>query len=473
MKGKFPADFIWGTAISAFQTEYGPGVDIPDTDWYRWATSEEIIQEGLVSGDSPADGDSFWTLYREDMQRAADLGTNSIRLSIEWARIFPESTEGVKVREQRSAGGHILDVDVDGSALEQLDRIADVKSLNHYEEMLRYAKSLGLKIFLTLYHWPLPSWIHDPIGCHKDHETAEKKGWLAEGTIVEFGKYAEYVSKKLGAYVDYWETINEPDAISSQGYFFGDSAGYPPGISDLQLAVSVQKNLVFAHNVAYSRIKSNSGSPVGIGISPPWFEAADSRPETTGVAELARYMNSEWMLNALVSGLFDNDFDTEPDEMVEGISGTDFIGIDYYTRMRIRYNEEEPLGMEFLPCTDCTDFGWEIYPEGLRKVCAWIYEKYGLPLYILENGIADASDTKRENYITGHISELWKTISIDGIPVKGYFHWSLIDNFEWAVGYSMRFGLFEVDYRTGRRSKRKSADIYGKICRTGEIEYEH
>ncbi len=473
MRVKFPADFKWGTAVSAFQVEYGSSEEkIPDTDWYRWATSDQIKGEKLVSGDSPANGDGFWELYEGDLKRASELHNNSIRLSIEWARIFPESTEDIEVGVVRSKDGYILDIDVEKEAAGKLSERADHDAVEHYRKIFDCAKGMGLDIFLTVYHWPLPSWLHDPFQSRKDPEGNGRKGWLDEKTIIEFGKYAHFISSVFTGQVEMWETINEPDAIASQGYFFGDTSGYPPGISDIPMAFRVQKNLIFAHNVAYLQIKRNSSKPVGIGISPPYLEAADERPESARVTDFARYMNNEWFLNGLIYGVFDDNFDMLEDSRVEGLAGTDFIGIDYYTRMRISYNENEVLGMEFKPCQNCTDFDWDIYPSGIRKVSKWMFEKYRLPLYILENGIADSSDSKRPSFIHDHLLELWKSIELDGVPVRGYYHWSLIDNFEWARGYSMRFGLYEVDYSTKERRKRKSADVYSEICRTGEIEYE-
>jgi beta-glucosidase/6-phospho-beta-glucosidase/beta-galactosidase len=169
------------------------------------------------------------------------------------------------------------------------------------------------------------------------------------------------------------------------------------------------------------------------------------------------------------------DFDMVTDERAEGMAGTDYLGIDYYQRVRLRYNENSTLAgvinMEMLPCVDCTDFGWDIYPEGIRSVSKWIFEKYRLPIYILENGIADAKDEKRGRFIRDHLKALGDAINVDGTPIKGYFHWSLMDNFEWADGYSMRFGLHAVDFETKAREKRKSAEVFEGVCKTSELEY--
>lgn len=474
MKVSFPSGFVWGTAISAFQTEYGSQEEdgAPDTDWLKWASSADIRDEGLISGDSPLDGDGFWKLYEEDLKRAKELGTNSIRLSIEWTRIFPKSTVGVQATVLRAERGEIIGMEIEREAWQALTMLADRTAVEHYRQIFSYAKSLGLSIFLTLYHWPLPSWLHDPIEYHRNPGNSNRRGWLDEKTIIEFGKYAYFASKMFADLVDLWETINEPEVIGAQGYFYGDTSGFPPGVSDMGQAFNVERNLALAHNVAYAMIKKNTGNPVGIGISPPHFEPADTSPESRKITDRARYLNNEWILNAAVLGEFDGDLDMITDQRIQGFRGADFIGIDYYFRLRIRYNESADMGMEMLPCEDCTDFQWDIYPAGIRLVCRWIFEKYRLPLYILENGIADSTDSKRERYLKDHIRELWKSIELDGIPVKGYYHWSLIDNFEWAKGYGMRFGLYAVDYVTKQRTKRNSANAYEIICKTNEVDYE-
>ncbi|EQD45362.1 beta-glucosidase, partial [mine drainage metagenome] len=161
------------------------------------------------------------------------------------------------------------------------------------------------------------------------------------------------------------------------------------------------------------------------------------------------------------------------EETVKEMKGTDFLGIDYYSRYRVKFKENEMTagipGMTVEPCINCSDFGWDIFPEGLRKTLSWLYGNYKLPLYILENGIADSADSNRSMFITDHLRELAVSINSDRIPVKGYFHWSLLDNFEWAKGFSMRFGLYAVDYVTRERRMRKSAEVYEEICRRGWI----
>ncbi len=477
MKLRFPLGFQWGTAMSAFQTEMGsPGESVfKGTDWYAWTHSSVIRDQNLVSQDFPEEGDDFWNRYEEDISNAVALGNNSIRLSIEWARIFPDSTRHLKCRVKRNSSRGTIDVILNEEQRKDLDRHASEPAVRHYRQILGFARKSGLSVFLTLYHWPLPVWLHDPVGAHLSEGVSGPTGWLDAGAVVEFGKYADFASRAFGDLVDQWETINEPEVIATQGYFFGETAGFPPGLNDPIKTFQVGKNLAYAHAVAYRNIKRNRPeTPVGVGTAPQYICAGVDNAQSRRAAEYASYLNNEWFLNAIVMGRFDHDLDMVCDEIAEGLPGADFLGIDYYQRVRISRPESAPvedtLDFEIMPCLDCSDFNWDIYPEGIREVAKWVFQKYRLPIYILENGIADASDRKRGKFIHDHLAQLAKAIREDGVPVKGYFHWSLIDNFEWAKGFSMRFGLYEVDYATKKRTRRNSAFVYENICRSGEIE---
>lgn len=472
----FPPGFVWGTAISGFQSEMGATKEAIDsnTDWFVWTHSPEIIAEHLVSGDVPELGDGFWDLYKDDLKRAKDLGTNSIRLGCEWSRIFPDSTESTSAEVIKNSRGVITRVQVDEQCYGRLSKLADPDAVEHYRSIFRHAKSLGLSIFLTLSHFTLPLWAHDPIACHRDIEQSSKRGWADEKTIVEFGKYADFAARVFSKEVDIWETLNEPEVVASEGYGYGNDSGFPPALQDRPLSLRVERNFVLAHNVGYSNIKKhNAESPVGIGVAPNVFVPTDDDPRSKTAAEHANYINVEWILNGLVYGTFDNDFDMVADEIVEGVGGTDFIGIDYYNRIRMKYREgmSEPWDtqMEILPCVDCSEMGWDIFPQGLRMTSNWVFRKYRRPIYVLENGIADARDEKRGRYISDHLRALAEAITVDGVPVRGYYHWSLFDNFEWAQGYAKRFGLYAVDFQTKERQMRESAKVYERICRTGEV----
>lgn len=445
------------------------------TDWFAWTHAPGIVAENLVNGDLPEQGDGFWDLYKEDLQRAVDLGTNSIRLGAEWSRVFPSSTESVGAKVKRNDRGVINGIDVDENGFSELSKQADQDAVEHYRSIFHYARSIGLSVFLTLSHFTLPLWAHDPVSCHRDIGQSTRRGWADEKTVVEYGKYADFAARVFSKDVDIWETLNEPEVVAMEGYAFGRDSGFPPAVEDRALAFRVKRNFVLAHNVGYKNVKKhNAGSPVGIGVAPNVFVPVDDDPRSRSAAEHANYMNVEWILNAIVHGAFDNDFDMVTDELAEGVGGTDFIGVDYYNRIRMRYKQGpvEPWDtpMETLPCVDCSDFGWDIFPEGIRMATNWVFRKYRLPIYVLENGIADAMDEKRGRYVREHLKELLNAIAIDGVPIRGYYHWSLLDNFEWARGYTKRFGLYTVDFKTKERRVRKSAEVFREICRTGEIE---
>jgi len=476
MKLNFPKDFIFGVGISAFQTEMGVSKEahFEGTDWYKWSTSPTIIKEKLVSGDDPAEGDGFWDLYKEDISNAKELGQNAFRTSIEWARIFPENTFSVPSEIKRNSRGEPIEVKLGNESYELMKEKCNMNAVKHYKEIFSYIRSKGMKVFLTIYHWPLPLWLHDPLACHTNLNGTTKTGWLNQTTIEEYGKYSDFVGRIFKDDVDVWETINEPDVIATEGYLFGKESGFPPGLSDLKLTFRVERNLAIAHNVAYKNLKRATHKEVGLAIAPAHYMVGDDRPETLNVLNRIRYIHNEWILNAVVLGKFDDDLDgIAEDNQSFNWAGTDYIGVDYYQRHLVHYDENAnylgSIKASFEKCKDCSDFGWDIYPPGITEVSKWIYEKYRKPIYIFENGIADSSDTKRERYTVEHLRSLSSGIMEQKIPIKGYFHWSLFDNFEWAMGYKMRFGLYEVDYKTKERRKRKSAESYERISKGLEL----
>ena len=380
-----------------------------------------------------------------------ELRNNAFRMSIDWSRIFPEPTWDVPVRVHYNSDGNIREVDVTEESIRLLDERAYKPSVRRYREILSECRNLGLTVLLTLYHWPLPLWIHDPIACRDDISHSNRRGWLDQRTIIEFAKYSAFIAKTFGDLVDIYATMNEPMVVSGAGYF-SEKSGFPPGINDLNLFVKVTKNLALAHGIAYEQIKrwdENSCSKwgpayVGIVHNPQYFEAynADSREDVIAA-------------------------EVDPSEQRPSLAGRcDFIGVNYYMRIRVKGAESRIPGIpgyETIPCREnCTDMGWEIYPEGIRYELNWAYRLYRRPVMVTENGIADAKDEKRSEFLRAHISEVEKAIN-DGVPVEGYFYGSLIDNFEWAKGFKMRFGLFRVDYETKRRIPTKAVKVYRQI----------
>jgi len=369
--------------------------------------------------------------------------------------------------------------------MDELEKMANELAVKRYREILRKARELGLEILLTVYHWPLPLWLHDPIECKHNLIHAEKRGWLSDVTIVEFAKLSAYVARTFGDLVDLYATINEPIVVAFNGYLSPET-GFPPGLRDLNLALRVLKNLAIAHGIAYEQIKQwdrvsvSKYGPAMIGIvqCPQSIEPYDVKnSEDVEAAEIWRYAWNEWILNAVIQGDYDMDLDMVVDseeKFPNLVKGCDYLGINYYMRQRIKSVEggdSHPIfRVRIAPCEgDCTDFGWEIYPKGMREILNWVYRKYRRKIIITENGIADASGEKRPRYLLDHLKEVHKAINEDRIPIKGYFHWSLMDNYEWAKGFKMRFGLYKVDYQTKERIPTKAVELYGKICRENAL----
>lgn len=199
----FPEGFLWGTAISSFQAEMGRGEPTSASDWWTWVHDAVNISSGRVSGELPEDGPGFWELYPGDLRLAKEeLGNNAVRLSIDWARIFPASTEAVEVDVKKNGSGNISGIVVDEEAMRGLEGLADAAAVRRYREILSEARRLRLKVMLTLFHCPLPAWLHDAVACRDDVANAGRKGWLDEATLVEFAKYAAYAGRRFGDLVD-------------------------------------------------------------------------------------------------------------------------------------------------------------------------------------------------------------------------------------------------------------------------------
>ncbi|MEM2148155.1 MAG: family 1 glycosylhydrolase, partial [Candidatus Bathyarchaeia archaeon] len=205
----FRKGFLWGVSSSGFQFEMGDAagenVDA-NTDWFVWVRDAENIRRGIVSGDLPENGVDYWNLYAKDHEAARKLGLNAYRIGVEWSRIFPKSTATVKVGVERSSDGNISKIDVDSKALEELEKLADKKALNHYRLIIEDLMAKGFTVFVCLNHFTLPLWIHDPVTARATKLKTGPKGWLDETSIIEFTKYSAYVAWSLGEVVDYWTT---------------------------------------------------------------------------------------------------------------------------------------------------------------------------------------------------------------------------------------------------------------------------
>lgn len=478
---RFPEGFLCGTAISAFQVEMGRGKPSPHSDWYAWVHDEENIARGRVSGDLPEKGPGFWELYGDDLKRAREeLGNNAIRLSLDWSRIFPRSTEAVEAEVGHDRWGNVSSLNIDEDMMQSLKEMADGKAVQRYRQILSEANRLGLTVMLTLYHWPLPLWLHDPIACRDDLDGVPLMGWLDQRTIVEFAKYAAFSADAFADLVDLYATINEPLIVIENGYR-SERGEFPPGLNDPGLFLTSMKNLSIAHSVAYEQVKqwdntSLSGlgpASVGVVCVLQYYEPENPKNKLdVAASDFNEYLYNEWYLNSVFRGDYDMNLDgvIQPEEKLPHmVKGCDFIGLNYYSRKKVRHADKGGdlrFNYEYAPCVgDCSDFGWETYPFGLRYVLDWAYRRFKRSIYVTENGIADATDLMRERYLVEHLKQIHDAIEEDGVPVRGYFHWSLIDNYEWSDGYKMRFGLYKVDIETKERTPTKAVPTYRKIAK--------
>ncbi|MEM2995756.1 MAG: beta-galactosidase BgaS [Candidatus Bathyarchaeia archaeon] len=498
----FPDKFLWGAASSGFQFEMGDpaGKNIdPNTDWYAWVHDPTLIQKGIVSGDLPENGVNYWELYKQDHALAKKLGLNAYRIGVEWSRIFPSNTFAVEVGVERASDGKIAKVDIDDSAIEKLDEKANKDAVSHYRAVIEDLRDKNLKVFVCLNHFTLPLWIHNPITVHKTKLRMGPKGWVDEKTIIEFTKYTAYMAWKMGDIVDNWITFNEPTVVPEAGYM-ASHAQFPPALQNFKAFQKVSTHIVIAHARAYDSIKkfdtvkadddSNSAANVGlIHNVVPIKPFSPEREADVKAAELMDNMHNHFYIAPFCDGWLDENLNSikEKGEMKNYLAQRlDWIGINYYTRNVVKGKTKilakifvgtstipEPVyGYGFLcqPNTKSadglptSDVGWEIYPQGLLD-CLHSMKKYGKPLYITENGIADEKDTHRPKFITEHLKTLEKAINEEKINVHGYFYWALTDNYEWAKGFKPKFGLYAVDPQTKTRKARKSAETYKKIIK--------
>lgn len=473
---QFPEGFKWGWSGAGFQFEMGlPGSEDPNTDWFVWVHDPENIAAGLVSGDFPENGVAYWHLYKQFHHDTVKMGLNAVRFNTEWSRIFPKPTFDVKAAYD-VAEGRVVSVDITEKALEELDRLANKDAVAHYREVFSDIKSLGLYFILNLYHWPMPIWLHNPIKVRRGDLSGRDVGWLSELAVVEFAKYAAYVAWKFGDLADEFSTFNEPNVTYSLG-FIGVKSGFPPGYLSLQHARKAAVDLIAAHARAYDAVKALAGKPVGIiYAASPVYPLTEADEEA---AERARYDFLWLFLDAVAKGVLDG---SEREDLKGRL---DWLGVNYYSRHVVAKRGD---GYVVLPgygfaCEPnsvskdgrpTSDFGWEIFPEGLYDLLLSLWRRYGLRMYVTENGIADQYDRLRPYYLASHIAQLHRALQA-GADVRGYFHWSLTDNYEWASGFSKKFGLIYVDLSTKRHYWRPSAYIYREVAKNNGVpdELEH
>jgi beta-galactosidase len=488
----FPRDFLWGTAIAAFQTEAGghPANADPRSDWWVWSHDARNVADGHVSGDRVERGPGHWRTWRGDLLLARNrLASNAFRMSIEWSRLFPRSPG--RARTPR-----------------QLDRLVNQKAARHYAAELDAIRGLGMTPMVTLNHFTLPTWLHDPIAAREAFARVgpddpvprlKRGGWLDARAVRQFSRFAAWAAWRYGDLVDLWVTINEPMVVAVQGYVnvAGTLAGwFPPGAFSFPGAIRVARDLAEASALGYDAVhRWDRHARVGLVQNMIAFTPADpaSAADRRG-AEHADYVFNRLLLNAAVRGWDDRNVDgrIEAGERRRDWRGrSDFIGVNYYFRSRVTglgapVTTTVPL-FDFLPAqsyrtpedpsappcpTTCTDFGAEIYPAGFRTVLREA-GAYRLPVYVTENGLADADDKQRADYLVDHLRVLRGVMRDHLARVKGYLAWSLMDNFEWSAGYYPKFGFFSFNPNTLQRHERPSARVFRRIARFGALPAGH
>jgi len=504
-RADFPPGFLWGTANSGFQSEMDltPASIDAGSDWYVWTHDGDNIANEWVSGDLPESGPGFYTRYEDDVHLAAKrLRSTTFRMSIEWSRIFPTSTAGVD-----TSGG------ITSAVIQQLDALADPAAVAHYRAVLEAVRLERMIPFVTLLHFALPTWVHDPIAARDALAGTDPNapvalgfgpaGWLDPATVTEFEKYAAYVAWRFGDLVDLYSPLNEPVVVASSGYVNLPgvlTAYFPPGAYTFTGVVDVLTNEIEGHAAAYDAIKTwdtydaDTGpekAAVGVVHNMAAFHPKRStNADDIAGAQHADYIFNRLFLNAVILGQTDLNVNgtIEPGENRPDLVGkADFVGVNYYLKSRVfgigaALTPVIPL-LDFQPTisystpehntggscpTSCTEFGWEIYPKGLREVLT-IAGGYGLPVYITENGIADSNDDERKSYLARHLIELDEAIHDGVADVRGYYYWSLLDNFEWAAGLYPQFGLFRYDPVTLARKRRPSSGVLRRTTRDNAV----
>ncbi len=350
----------------------------------------------------------YYNRYEKYFDLARKLNHNVHRFSLEWSRIQPE--EG------------------------RFDR----REIEHYRKMLLALRRRKIKSMVTIWHWTLPLWL------------SRRGGWQNRQSPNYFDQFVRFVVQELDDLVDFWITINEPMIYISLAYLFGE---FPPHKRNILKSLEVFRNLVKAHKKAYVTIHDfNRSAKVGVARNCAYITPfrKDSIFDNCGVLAW-KYLHNRLFY-----------------DFTDGFH--DYLGVNYYFHNRIRFT---PLRFPFFACDNenknISDLGWEIYPRGIYYVLMYLKE-YNLPIYITENGIADAADRKREKFIKEHLKWVHKAIS-EGANVRGYLYWSLIDNFEWTHGFEPRLGLVEMKYKTLETKVRRSAYEYARICEKNEVVF--
>ncbi|MBZ0300253.1 MAG: glycoside hydrolase family 1 protein [Anaerolineae bacterium] len=416
----FPAGFLWGVATSSHQNEGNNH----NNDFWAWEQIPGHVADHSTSG-LVAD---WWRSAEADFDRAADLGLNTLRLSVEWSRLEPQPG------------------------------VWDSAAFDRYRVMLHGLHERGIRPMVTLHHFSNPVWL------------AERGGWANPAVVRHFERYVSHVAAELGDLVNVWGTINEPYIYAAMAYMLGD---WPPGQRSLLQLAKVMRHQANAHAAAYHAIHQvQPGAQVGVVKHLAGFDPYRPLwPGDRGVAALMDALTNWRFLDAITSGRFKLPLGLGLRRNLIAQGTNDFIGVNYYGRSRLRLHWRD------VPVPAPPDLAWpvpwvnrEIYPRGLYRFLMKL-RRYDRPVYITENGLADSTDLIRPGFLLAHLANVHHAIQ-DGADVRAYYHWTLVDNYEWTEGWTTRFGLFGLDTETQARTMRRSARLYREIIAANGITEE-
>lgn len=434
---QFPADFIWGAATSAYQIEGSPLADgAGPSNWHRFC----CVPGAILNGDTGDLACDHYRRWADDVKLMKELGLKAYRFSIAWSRVLPNGR---------------------GKPNE--------KGLDFYRNLADALIANGIEPFVTLHHWDLPTALDD-LG-----------GWANRDAAHWFADYAHLMFQALEDRVRHWTTLNEPWVIVDAGYMHGV---HPPGLKSLEKTPLAAHNLLRGHAQAVQAFRADGKGQIGLVVNlEPKYAASNDPEDAAAMARTHAYMNWQFLdpvfLGAYpdeLSDIFGRDWPRFPESDLKLIrEPIDFLGINYYTRSVVRSDPSSPpFYAAPVPQTNAehTEMNWEVFPAGLKSCLLWVTRRYGdIPLYITENGAAFADpapakgyleDLRRIDYFRTHLRAAHEAIR-EGANLKGYFAWSLLDNFEWACGFSKRFGLVHVDYRTQKRTPKASASFFRQV----------
>ena len=444
---EFPPGFLWGAATSAYQIEGSPRADGAGASiWTRFVRTPGRVANG-ESGDVACD---HYNRYREDVGLMRQLGLDAYRFSISWSRVLPEGTGSV-----------------------------NQKGLDFYRRLVDELTNAGIRPMATLYHWDLPAALDD------------RGGWLNRDIAGWFGEYADVMYRALDDRVAMWATLNEPWVVTDGGYLHGTLA---PGHRSAHEAAIAAHHLMRSHARGVQAYRATGRNAIGLVVNlEPKYPASESAEDRAATKRSDAYMNRQFL-----DPVF---FGSYPEELIEGFGEAwpdiasseieelkqpfDFLGINYYTRGIMKDDAGtlvERATRVRNPRAAYTETGWEIFPQGLTDILTWVHERYGsIPTYITENGAAVydppvasdgvIEDPLRVHYLRGHLRAVHEAMR-QGVDVRGYFAWSLLDNFEWAHGFAKRFGIVHVDYETQARTIKNSGWFYKDVIATNGAALE-